>query len=101
MVPSLFCQSFGRATDIFITMNSGFLGLLEHGDVVLGFDIHKDVVIHGGKLEISFTRGNKQLSMDEVEYSQRLSKVGIHIERVIGLLKNKYTILRQRFQFQH
>ena len=88
----------GRATDKFITMNSGFLRLLEHGDVVLadrGFDIHDDVAIHGAKLEIpSFTRGKKQLSLDEVEYSQRLSKVRIHIERVIGLLKNKYTILQ-------
>ena len=88
----------GRATDIFITMNSNLLGLLEHGDDVLakrGFDIHKDVAIHGGKLEIpSFTRGKKQLSMDEVEYSQQLSKVRIHIERVIGLYKNKCTILQ-------
>ena len=64
----------GRATDKFITMNSGFLGLLEHGDVVLadrGFDIREDAAIHDGNLEIpSFTRGKKQLSMDEVEYSQ-------------------------------
>ena len=39
----------GRATDKFITMNSGFLGLLEHGYVILadrGFDIHEDVAIH-------------------------------------------------------
>ena len=55
-------------------MNSSFLGQLEHGDVVLadrGFDMHEDVAKHGGKLEIpSFTRVKKQLSMDEVEYSQ-------------------------------
>ena len=79
-------------------MSSGFLRLLEHGDVVLadrGFDIHENVAIHRAKLEIpSFTGWNKQLSLDEVEYSQRLSKVRIHIERVIGLLKNKYTILQ-------
>ena len=37
MVPSLFLSKCwgGRATDKFITMNNGFLGLLEHGDVVL------------------------------------------------------------------
>ena len=88
----------GRATDKLITMDSGFLQFLEPGDVVLadrGFDIHDDFAIYGGKLVIpSFTHGKKQLSMDEVEYSQRISKVRIHIERVIGLLKNKYTILQ-------
>ena len=50
-----------RATDKFITMSSGFLRLLEHGDVVLadrGFDIHENVAIHRAKLEIpSFTGG--------------------------------------------
>ena len=34
MVPSLFCQCWGGTGKfITITMNSGFLGLLEHGDV--------------------------------------------------------------------
>ena len=42
----------------------------------------------------AFTRGKKQLSMQEVEYSRRISKVRIHVEGVIGLLKNKYTILQ-------
>ena len=32
--------------------------------------------------------------MEEVEYGKRITKVRIHIERVIGLLKNKYTILQ-------
>ena len=88
----------GRATDKCITMNSGFLRLLDPGDVVLadcGFDIGDDIAIHGAKLEIpSFTRGKKQLSMEEVEYTKRITKVRIHVERVIGLLKNKYTILQ-------
>ena len=79
-------------------MNSGFLRLLDPGDVVLadrGFDIGDDIALHGGRLEIpAFTRGKKQLSMQEVEYSRRISKVRIHVERVIGLLKNKYTILQ-------
>lgn len=32
--------------------------------------------------------------MEEVEFSQRLSKVRINVERVLGLMKNKYTILQ-------
>lgn len=88
----------GRVTDKYITRESGFLRLLEPGDVILadrGFGISDDVGLHGGKLEIpSFTRGKKQLSQKEVEYSQRLAKVRIHVERVIGLMKNKYTILQ-------
>ena len=42
----------------------------------------------------SFTGGKKQLSQREVEYSQRLAKVYIHVERVIRLMENKYTILQ-------
>ena len=72
--------------------------MLDPGDLVLadrGFDISDDVGLQGGKLEIpSFTKGKKQLSQKEIEYSQRLAKVRIHVERVIGLMKNKYTILQ-------
>jgi len=39
------------------------------------------------------TRGKNQLSLEEVERSKRLSRVCIHVERVTGLLKQKYTIL--------
>ena len=88
----------GRATDRCITQNSGFLRLIDHGDVILadrGFDISDDLTIYGARLEIpAFTRGKKQLSLQEVEYSKRLSKVRIHVERVIGLLKNKFIILQ-------
>ena len=67
----------GRATDKCITMNSDFIRLLENGDVVLadrGFDIADDIAVHGASLIIpSFTRGKKQLSLQEVECSQRYS----------------------------
>ena len=79
-------------------MESGFLRLLEPGDVILadrGFDVDVDIALHQAKLEIpSFTRGKKQLSIQEVEHSKRIAKVRIHVERVIGLLKNKFTILQ-------
>lgn len=88
----------GRVSDKTITQESGFLQLLDPGDVVLadrGFTIADDVGLFGAKLEIpAFTRGKKQLTQWEVEYSARLAKVRIHIERVIGHLKNKYTILK-------
>ena len=71
----------GRATDKFITMHSGLLNLLEHGDTVLAdraFDSGDDIALHGATLQIpSFTRGKKQVSMQEVECSQRISKVQI------------------------
>ena len=39
-------------------------------------------------------RGKKQLSRKEVDKSCDLFRVRIHVERVIGVLKQKYTILK-------
>ena len=41
----------------------------------------------------AFTKGKKQLSWEEVEKSRQISRVRIHVERVIGQLRKKYTIL--------
>ena len=75
-----------------------FFYFVESGDVVLadcGFTIVKDLAAHGVKLKIpAFTRGKEQLSQRDVELSKQLSKVRIHVERVIGNLKNKCTILK-------
>ena len=60
-----------------------------------GFTIEEDVAVYGAKLEIpSFTRGKRQLSQREVETSQQLSAIRIHVERIIGLLKKQFTILK-------
>ena len=81
-----------------LTLESNFFSYLEPGDVVLadrGFTIADDVAVHGAKLEIpAFTRRKKQLIQREVELSKQLSMVRIHVERIIGLLKNKYTLLK-------
>ena len=87
----------GRVSDKVITQQCGFLQYIDPGDVILadrGFNIHDDVAIRGGKLEIpAFTKGKKQLSREEVEKSRQISRVRIHVERVIGQLRKKYTIL--------
>ena len=41
-----------------------------------------------------FTRGKTQLEKIEVDWSRELSIIRIHVERVIGVLKQKYIILQ-------
>ena len=41
-----------------------------------------------------FTKGKKQLEKVNVVWSRELSVVRIHVGRVIGVLKQKYTILQ-------
>ena len=41
----------------------------------------------------SYTRGKKQLSKAEVDVARDLSRVRIHVERVIWLVHQKYSIL--------
>ena len=42
-----------------------------------------------------FMKGKKQLEKVQLDWSRELSVVRIHVERVIGILKQKYTILLQ------
>ena len=84
----------GRASDKLITQQSGFLNLLEYGDLVLadrGFLIEEELASQGARLAIpSFTKGKKQLSMRHVqmEMSRRLARVRIHVERMMERIKN-------------
>ena len=41
-----------------------------------------------------FTKGKKQLEKLDIDWSRELSTVRIHVERIIGVLKQKYTILQ-------
>lgn len=87
----------GRVSDKQITIDSGFLDKIQHGDLILadrGFLIKDDLNQRGAILKIpSFTKGKKQLSANEVDESRLLSRVRIHVERVIGRLKT-YRILQ-------
>lgn len=82
----------GRASDRVITMESGLLDKLYPGDVVLadrGFTMTEEFAMRGVKLMVpSFTKGKKQLTAEEVEKSRQLSRARIHVERVIGRVKD-------------
>ena len=41
-----------------------------------------------------FSKGKKQLEKVEVDWNRELSIVRIHVERVVGVWKQKFTILR-------
>jgi hypothetical protein len=88
----------GRTSDKHITEVSGFLDKIEHGDLILadrGFDVHASIGLHHGELKIpAFTKGKQQLSSLEIESTRGLASVRIHVERVIGLVRQKYTMLQ-------
>ncbi len=87
----------GRTSDKHITENSSFLTNLVPGDLILadrGFDIRDTLGTYSSKLEMpAFTRGKSQLSGIEVEQTRRIANVRIHVERVIGNIRKKYSIL--------
>ena len=87
----------GRVSDKRLTEASGLLAHLLPGDVVLadrGFDIDESVAMTGARLHIpAFTRGKKQLPASAVHDTRGIANVRIHIERVIGCVRQKYTIL--------
>jgi hypothetical protein len=91
----------GRVSDIELIRKSGFINpdLHKPGDQILadrGFIVQEDFALQLGVHFVipAFTKGKKQLSAKEVEVSRKLASVRIHIERIIGVLKNRYTILR-------
>jgi len=88
----------GRTSDKFITEHSNFLTHLLPGDLVLadrGFNVRESIRTHQAELKIpAFTRGKKQLDPVDLESTRCLASLRIHIERVIGVLRQKYTTLQ-------
>lgn len=86
----------GKASDKVITIESGFLNFVTHGDCVLadrGFLVEEELATRGAVLRIpAFTRGKNQMSAKDVDISRQIAHVRIHVERVIGRLK-KFLIL--------
>ena len=88
----------GRVSDKHLTENSGILNNVLPVDIVLAdrsFNIADSVGFYQAKLHIpSFTKGKKQLTPLEVETTRKIANVRIHVERGIGLVRRKYTILQ-------
>ena len=59
-----------------------------------GFSISETLGTYGAQLVIpSFTRGKKQLNPRDVEMTRRIANIQIHFERVIGSIKQKFSLL--------
>ena len=87
----------GRTSDKYLAENCHILNRLLVGDIVLadrGFNNNESVALKGAKLEIpAYTKGKTQLLSLGVEETRRLANVRILVERVIGLVRQKYQIL--------
>ena len=87
----------GRVSDKHLTENCGFLNNILPGDLILadrGFDLADTVGMMCAEIKVpAFMRGKKQLSMAEVIDTRKIANVRIHVERVIGVLRQKYTIM--------
>ena len=85
----------GRVSDKYITENCGYLYKLQPGDVVLadrGFNVQQSVAYRGATLNIpAFTKRKAQLPAVDVE--ETLANVMIHVERVIGAVRQRLQIL--------
>uniref|UniRef100_A0A3B5MJP5 THAP-type domain-containing protein n=1 Tax=Xiphophorus couchianus TaxID=32473 RepID=A0A3B5MJP5_9TELE len=92
-------QSFSWYKDKHITENCGLLSNVLPGDVVLadrGFDIKDSVGMMCAEVKMpSFTKGRCQLDAKDVEDTRALAHLRIHVERVIGCMRNKYKMLHR------
>ena len=82
----------GRVSDKELTIRSKFFDKLQHHDTVLadrGFTIEEEWATYGATLKIPHFTGEKvQMSAKEIEKSRKISIVRIHVERVIGRMKD-------------
>lgn len=88
----------GRTSDKQMVELGDFCNHISPGDVVLadrGFIIGETLSIIGGKLVIpAFTKGKSQLHPLEIEETRHIAHVRIHVERIIGMIKNKFRIFK-------
>lgn len=84
-------------SDVYLTEHCGILNKLLPGDLAdRGFSIQDSASLCCAEVKVpSFTKGKAQLSKHEVDSTRELARVHIHVhvERVIGLLRQKFKIL--------
>nr|XP_033940136.1 DNA repair protein RAD52 homolog isoform X1 [Pseudochaenichthys georgianus]XP_033940137.1 DNA repair protein RAD52 homolog isoform X1 [Pseudochaenichthys georgianus] len=87
----------GRSSDKHITESCGFLDNILPGDLILadrGFNISDSVGFMCAEVKVpAFMKGRKQLSMKDVIDTRKIANVRIHVERVIGCVRQRYTVL--------
>ena len=60
-----------------------------------GFNIEDSLSLYAAQLKITaFTKGKSQLPKGEVDKARQLASVCIHVERFIGLKRQKNTMLQ-------
>jgi len=88
----------GRMSDKYIAENSGFTDELLPGDIVLAdreFTIHESVSMQYAELLTpEFLKKQAQLPPEAIEKTRKIASLRIHVERVIGLVRNKFRILK-------
>ena len=89
-------------SDKYLIKNCEILENLLPSDMVTadrGFTIYESVGLKQAKLIIlAFTKRKLQLDPVDVEQTRGITSARIHVERVIGLLRTKYTILEHCLQ---
>ena len=90
----------GRISDVELIKQSSFISIKYHhrGDQIpadKGFTLQDEFAAGAGVelIILAFTKGKPQLSAKEVEITLQLASIRIHVEQVIGLLKNRFNIL--------
>ena len=94
------CLKCGRASDRHITLNSGFIDLIDHGDQIManrGFLVKEEIMIKRATLIIPpAVQGAEQMSSVNVKATKEIANLRIHFERAIQRLKTfrilKYTL---------
>uniref|UniRef100_A0A672FQU9 DDE Tnp4 domain-containing protein n=1 Tax=Salarias fasciatus TaxID=181472 RepID=A0A672FQU9_SALFA len=97
MISFLSKGSGGRTPDKHIVRESGFLDLVDPGDVILadrGFTVQVELLQRHAKLEIPpHSSGWEQQMADAVGKTKKIANACIHVERAIGRMK-WFAILR-------